>query len=90
LLLPETAFGAHERTWAGLRPGSPDGLPTIGSLPGIENGWLATGHFRAGLHLSTGTAVTLANLMSDREPPLAMQAFSVTRHHAKAITLPPG
>ena len=90
LLLPETLFGAHERTWAGLRPGSPDGLPTIGSLPGIENGWLATGHFRAGLHLSTGTAVTLANLMSDREPPLAMQAFSVTRHHAKAIKLPPG
>jgi len=89
-LLPETPFVAPERSWAGLRPGSPDGLPTIGPLPGIENGWLATGHFRAGLHLSTGTAVTMADLISDCEPPLPTQAFSATRHHAKAVTLPPG
>ena len=90
LLLPETPFGAPERSWAGLRPGSPDGLPTIGPLPGIENGWLATGHFRAGLHLSTGTAVTMADLMSDCEPPLPTEAFSATRHRAGAVTLPPG
>ncbi|NDH93270.1 MAG: FAD-dependent oxidoreductase, partial [Planctomycetia bacterium] len=89
-LLPDTPFGDPERTWAGLRPGSPDGLPTIGPLPDVDNGWLATGHFRAGLHLSTGTAVTMADLMSDCEPPLPTEAFSATRHRAGAVTLPPG
>jgi len=89
-LLPATSFGRPERTWAGLRPGSPDGLPTIGRLPGIENGWLATGHYRAGLHLSTGTAVAIADLVGGREPPGAVRAFSAERHISRTFRLLPG
>lgn len=89
-LLPDTPFGDPERTWAGLRPGSPDGMPTIGPLPDVDNGWLATGHFRAGLHLSTGTAVTIAALISGREPHPATLAFSAIRHRHETVTLPPG
>jgi glycine oxidase len=41
--------------WAGLRPGSPDGLPVIGRLPGRENAYVATGHFRNGILLAPVT-----------------------------------
>ena len=57
-----------ERSWAGLRPASADGLPYLGRVPGFANAFIAAGHFRAGLHQSTGTAVLLADLMSGRPP----------------------
>lgn len=45
--------------WAGLRPGSPQGLPAIGPgpLPGL---WLNTGHYRNGLALAPASAARLA------------------------------
>jgi hypothetical protein len=46
-----------ERTWAGLRPGTFDGFPYVGAISGLDNAFAAAGHFRSGLHLSTGTAV---------------------------------
>lgn len=49
--------------WAGLRPGSFDSLPYLGSIPGTKNIFVAAGHFRSGLYLSCGTAVVMANLM---------------------------
>jgi glycine oxidase len=68
-----------KQTWAGLRPASSDGLPYMGRLPGMNNGWLATGHFRAGLQLSAITAVAMAALMLDQEPPVDITALGVER-----------
>jgi glycine oxidase len=53
-----------EQSWAGLRPASIDGLPTIGRVPACDNAFVAAGHFRAGLHQSTGTAVLVADLVA--------------------------
>ena len=50
-LVPALAHAALERTWAGLRPGSPDGAPFIGLVPGVDNLFVAAGHFR-GIQLS--------------------------------------
>ena len=41
---PEIARLAVERTWAGLLPETPDALPILGPVPGIEGLVLATGH----------------------------------------------
>jgi len=68
-----------EKTWAGLRPGSVDGLPSIGPTPACDNAFVAGGHFRAGLHQSTGTAVIVADLIEGRRPPLAIAAFDPDR-----------
>jgi glycine oxidase len=68
-----------KQTWAGLRPASFDGLPYLGRLPGINNGWLATGHFRAGLQLSAITAIAMAALMLDQESPVDITALGVER-----------
>lgn len=87
-ILPDIAFAAPEATWAGLRPGSPDGLPTIGQLPDVTNGWLATGHYRAGLHLSTGTAVAIADLICGESPQQPLDAFTPQRHRATLAAVP--
>ena len=50
-------------SWAGLRPATFDGMPYLGPVPGCPNVFVATGHFRNGLLLSTGTAGLMASLM---------------------------
>jgi len=78
-LLPDLMSHQPEAFWAGLRPGSPDGLPTIGRVPALDNAWLATGHYRSGFHLSTGTAHLIADSMCGISTQLNMNSFSVER-----------
>lgn len=49
--------------WAGLRPGSPDGVPWIGPVPGQEDLFVCTGHFRMGLTMAPGSAALICELM---------------------------
>lgn len=65
--------------WAGLRPGSADGTPFIGRLPGLDNAVIAAGHFRAGLHQSPGTAMMVADILTDRPCPLDPAPFAPDR-----------
>ncbi len=50
------------RTWAGLRPVTPDGRPMLGPDPTIPNLWYATGHGRNGILLAGLTGELLADL----------------------------
>jgi glycine oxidase len=63
--------------WSGLRPMTFDGFPICGKLPGSKSMFVATGHFRSGIHLSPGTAVCLADMLSGQPPPIPMEAFGV-------------
>ena len=67
------------KSWAGLRPGSYDGIPYLGSVPGYENLFVATGHFRSGIHLSCGTALCMADLITGQETRLDLSPFRVGR-----------
>ncbi len=78
-LLGTAADAPVERVWAGLRPGSVDGMPTIGRVPGIHNAVVAAGHFRAGIHQSAGTAVLVADLVTGRTPALDLAPFAADR-----------
>ena len=49
--------------WSGLRPGTPDNLPTIASHPTIKNLYLNTGHFRYGLTMAPASAERMAKLI---------------------------
>jgi glycine oxidase len=66
-------------TWAGLRPGSFDGFPYLGKVPGMENLYVAAGHFRSGLHLSPGTAVVISELLRGLPPRVDLSPFRVGR-----------
>jgi glycine oxidase len=78
-LVPGLAQAEVERCWAGLRPGSPDGLPYIGLVPGHENLLVAAGHFRAGIQLSPGTAQLLGDMILDRRSSIPADPFRLDR-----------
>jgi glycine oxidase len=65
-------------TWAGLRPGSADGLPYIGRSA-VEGYMVATGHYRNGILLAPATALVLADMIEGKEPALDMAPFSPMR-----------
>ncbi|MFN2317837.1 MAG: glycine oxidase ThiO [Gemmatimonadales bacterium] len=67
LLVPALAGVATTRSWAGLRPGTPDGLPIIGREPNAQGLWYATGHGRSGLLLAGITGVLLERLMAGEQ-----------------------
>lgn len=63
MICPDLARVPLETCWSGLRPRAVRGRPFIGRVPGLENLFLATGHFRAGLHLSPITADVICRLV---------------------------
>jgi len=67
-LLPALAEAEVVGHWAGLRPGSPEGIPFIGPVPGHEGLWLNCGHYRNGLVLAPASCQLLADLLLGREP----------------------
>ena len=82
-LAPKLADATVERTWAGLRPATADGLPYLGRVPGITNAFVAAGHFRGGLQLSTGTALVMNQLLRGETPAIDLAPFRLDRACAK-------
>ena len=68
---------------AGVRPGSPDGIPIMGPLPGWEGVSIACGHDHVGVMLSPGSAELVARyiLTGDHRP---LEPFSISRFNAPA------
>lgn len=67
-LLPALADAQVVKHWAGLRPGSPDGVPYIGPVSGFDGLWLNCGHFRNGLVLAPASCQLLVDLMLGQSP----------------------
>lgn len=78
-LAPSLADAAVERCWAGLRPGSPDGKPFLGAVPGVDNLFVAAGHYRAGIQLSLATALVMKQLLSGEQPAIPLEEFRLDR-----------
>ncbi len=65
--------------WAGLRPGSPDGRPIIGRVPGKDNVLVATGHYRNGILLGPITGRLIAQLVTEGKTETPLEPFSLAR-----------
>ena len=78
-LVPSLASAPVARTWAGLRPGSPDELPLLGLVPGFTNLFVGAGHFRSGLQMSPATATILADLMLGIAPAISLDGLQADR-----------
>lgn len=63
-LVPALAHAKPMRAWAGLRPGTPDGLPIIGREPNLEGLLYATGHGRHGVLLAGITGIIVTHLLA--------------------------
>lgn len=67
-LWPALADADCVAQWAGLRPGSPNGIPFIGEVPGQPGLWINAGQFRNGLVLAPASARLLCDQLLKRSP----------------------
>jgi glycine oxidase len=73
-LWPPIASAEVVESWTGLRPGTSDGLPLIGSA-GHPRCWVATGHFRNGILLAPATGLIVRQLLQGSPPAIGLEAF---------------
>jgi glycine oxidase len=78
-MAPALRYAEEASTWAGLRPGSPDGLPVLGRLSGRENVYVAAGHFRNGILLAPVTGRLMTQLICDGRAEMDLRPFRPER-----------
>ncbi|MFA6504994.1 MAG: FAD-dependent oxidoreductase [Treponemataceae bacterium] len=67
------------RSFAGLRPSTPDGMPFLGEVPGAPGFFIAAGHEGDGIALSPITGVIMADLVEGKKPEFSLEKFDVAR-----------
>lgn len=87
---PGLANGTVAEWRVGLRPFSPDVLPMLGPVPGIDNLSVCTGHGPSGLTLGPGSAAAVVQGICGESPLLDLQPFSVARFADRTDALPTG
>jgi glycine oxidase len=88
LLVPQINETRIHESWAGLRPGSPDGLPIMGRTS-IEGYFAATGHYRNGILLAPATALAMSRFIRGAAPEFDLSAFSPSRFDTEKQNLEP-
>ncbi len=78
-LLPALGTTPPTRTWAGLRPVTPDGRPIVGPDPETQGLWFATGHGRNGILLAALTGEIIGDLLAHGECDVDFAAFAAAR-----------
>ena len=81
--VPALARVNIKRTWAGLRPGTPDEIPILGPVPGLKGYLNACGHFRTGMLTSAITGQILHDLVFGATPPIDLTPFLWQRFSRK-------
>jgi glycine oxidase len=78
---PALGSFAVTETWAGLRPGTRDGLPFLGPTP-IAGLFLACGHYRNGILLAPATARAMADTIENKAV-AELHSFSIERRRTE-------
>lgn len=76
-IMPCLADATVEHHWAGLRPGSKQGIPYICAVPEIEGLYLNSGHYRNGVVLGPASARLAADLILQRSPIIPPQDYGI-------------
>lgn len=80
-LVPELAAMPIERHWAGLRPGTENGIPYIGLHPDIEGLFIHAGHYRNGIVLGPASAQLLAELVQGAATFCDASVYAIDANH---------
>ena len=70
------------RSFAGLRPYTPDGLPILGPAPGVDNMYIAAGHEGDGIALAPITGELIAQMILEGRTVFPMHEFRADRFGA--------
>jgi D-amino-acid dehydrogenase len=68
-----------QERWYGWRPMTPDDLPLIGPVPGLQGLWLATGHGMLGVSMSAATGLLIRQMILGQDTDLDTASFSPKR-----------
>jgi len=74
------------RSFAGLRPYTPDGLPCLGLVEGLEGLIMAAGHEGDGISLSLITGHLMAQLVVSGRTDIPLDDFNVARFAGMGVT----
>lgn len=86
--IPALAQATVVNHWAGLRPGSPGNIPTIGRHPALENLYANCGHFRYGVTLAPAAATLLADQILARPSPIPTTPYAWPEKSSRAAPDP--
>ncbi|CAA9891978.1 Glycine oxidase [Candidatus Methylobacter favarea] len=67
--------------WAGLRPGTEQGVPYIDKHPEIVNLGINAGHFRNGLAMGPASAQLMVDLILNRPPAISPEPYKLSSPH---------
>ena len=70
-----------ERQWAGLRPGTEQGIPYICQHDDIDGLYIHAGHFRNGIVLGAASAELMVDIILDRQPWCNASPYSMHARH---------
>lgn len=79
LYLREPEGPAMQDEWYGWRPMTPDDLPILGRVRGIDNLCMATGHGMLGVTLSAVTGLLVSEVIAGEKPSIDLAPFNVAR-----------
>jgi len=74
-LFPELASSQIMHHWAGLRPGTAEGVPYIGKLPEYDNIYVNAGHFRNGLVLAPASVRLMSAILCREALPVDPEPY---------------
>ncbi|MGA7924139.1 MAG: FAD-binding oxidoreductase [Thermoplasmata archaeon] len=77
--LPNLASLPLERTWAGFRPSTPDDLPLLGRVSGLDDVYVASGHEGFGITTCLATSLLMTRLIEGRTPEISMDPYRPDR-----------
>ena len=85
---PGLAEGEMRDIRVGLRPYTSDTMPVLGTVPNIQQVFLATGHGPTGLTLGPYSGKLIADMMMGQEPETDISAFHISRFSSSSGTRP--
>ncbi|SEM96659.1 glycine oxidase ThiO [Nitrosomonas marina] len=74
-ILPQLHKMPIIRQWSGLRPASPQNIPTIGQHPDLTNLFINSGHFRYGMTMAPASAEILTNTIIGLTQPIDVNPY---------------
>jgi glycine/D-amino acid oxidase-like deaminating enzyme len=66
---PELARARFTHEWCCWRPHHPDSQPVVDRIPGVDNAWLTSGHYRTGILMAPVTATLIVEWVTSGEQP---------------------
>lgn len=76
-VVPALADAPVEKQWAGLRPGSPQGIPFISTVPDFPDVVVCAGHFRNGFVLGPASVELALDLLLERKASINPEPYGI-------------